>query len=96
VSAKSVLGDGVNRVELYPLRGVTSERQMMAYFPEHRLLYGSDPFQKISDTEYFTPQTVGEVVTAVEREHLVVDRFFMMHVDPTPWPELPEVLKRAK
>lgn len=86
----------MNRVELYPLRGVTSERQMMAYFPEHRLLYGSDPFQKISDTEYFTPQTVGEVVTAVEREHLVVDRFFMMHVDPTPWPELPEVLKRAK
>ena len=37
---------------------------MMAYFPEHRLLHVSDPFQKISDTEYFTPQTVGEVVAA--------------------------------
>jgi hypothetical protein len=68
---------------------------MMAYFPERRLLYGSDSFQKISDTEYFTPQTVGEVVAAVEREHLAVDRFFMMHVDPTSWRELGKVLTGA-
>jgi hypothetical protein len=95
VSSKTVLGDGSNRLELYPLRGVTSERQMMAYFPEHRLLYGSDPFQKISGTEYFTPQTVGEVVAAVEREHLAVDRFFMMHVDPTSWGEVGKVLTGA-
>jgi hypothetical protein len=68
---------------------------MMVYFPEHRLLYGSDPFQKITDTEYFTPQTVGEVVAAVERERLAVGRFFMMYVDPTSWTELGAVLKRA-
>jgi len=95
VSSKTSLGTGPNRIELYPLRGQTTERQMMVYFPEHQLLYGSDPFQKITDTEYFTPQTVDEVVAAVEREHLVVDRFFMMHVDPTPWTELGAVLKRA-
>jgi pimeloyl-ACP methyl ester carboxylesterase len=88
VSSKSTLGAGSNRLELYPLRGITSERQMMVDFPEHRLLYGSDAFQKISGSEYFTPQTVGEVIGAVEREHLAVDRFFMMHVDPTRWSQL--------
>jgi len=39
--------------------GQTTERQMMVYFSEHQLLYGSDPFQKITDIQYFTPQTVG-------------------------------------
>jgi hypothetical protein len=92
VSTKTTVGQGANRLELYPSRGVTSERQMLAYFPEHRLLYGSDMFQKTSDAEYFTPQTVGELVAAVGREHLAVDRFFMMHVDPASWRELGNVL----
>jgi hypothetical protein len=90
VGARTVIGSGPNRIELYPLRGVTSERQMMAYFPQHRLLYGSDPFQKGKDG-YFGPQTVSELVQAVEREHLAVDRFFMMHMPPTPYAELASV-----
>ncbi len=95
VSTRTTLGDGSNLIELYPSRGATSERQMLAYFPEHRLLYGSDLCQKNSDTEYFTPQTVGELVAAVGREHLAVDRFFMMHVDPTSWQQLVRVLTIA-
>jgi hypothetical protein len=55
VSGKTVIGSGPNRMELYPIRGETSERQMMVYFPEHRLLYGNDPFQKIPDGTYFYP-----------------------------------------
>jgi hypothetical protein len=58
VSKKMVIGSGANRMELYPIRGETSERQMMVYFPEHKLLYGSDPFQQMEDGSYFYPQTV--------------------------------------
>jgi len=42
-SGKTVVGTGSNRMELYPIHGETSERQMMVYFPQHKLLYGSDP-----------------------------------------------------
>lgn len=93
VSKKLVLGTGPNRVELYPLRGETTERQMMAYFPGHKLLYGSDAFQKLPDGKYFIPQTVWEVVNAVEREHLAVENFFMMHVPLTPWQDALNSLK---
>ena len=37
---------------------------MMVYFPEHKLLYGSDAFQKLPDGKYFYPQTVSEVAAA--------------------------------
>jgi hypothetical protein len=95
VSGKTVLGVGPNRLELYPIHGATSERQMMVYFPEYHLLYGSDPFQQNNDGSYFYPQTVSELTAAVGREHLVVDRFFMMHIGPTPWSDLPKVVEDA-
>jgi hypothetical protein len=85
VSEKLVIGAGPNRMEIYPIRGETSERQMMVYFPEHKLLYGSDVFQKLPDGKYFYDQTISEVATAVEREHLAVGTFFMMHMGLTPW-----------
>ena len=87
VNAKAVIGSGPNRIELYPINGQTTERQMMAYFPGHKLLYGSDAFQKFNN-QYFYPQTIGEVRDAVAREHLNVVTFFMMHMGPTPWREL--------
>ncbi len=75
--------------------GETSERQMMVYFPQHRLLYGSDPFQKQGDGSYFLPQTVSELTDAAARERLPVESFFMMHMGLTPWAELPAALVRA-
>jgi hypothetical protein len=95
VSGATTLGTGSNRIVLYPLQGETSERQMMAYFPAHRLLYGSDPFQRDQDGNYFYPQTVSELTDAVARERLDVQRFFMMHVPPTPWADLAAVLHAA-
>jgi hypothetical protein len=96
VSDKVVLGDGPNRLELYPLRGETSERQMMVYFPQHKLLYGSDPFQKDESGQYFYPQTVWEAKHAVEREKLQVETFFMMHMGPTPWSDLDKATAQAE
>ena len=68
---------------------------MMVYFPEHKLLYGSDPFQWDGE-KYFYPQTVWELMHAVEREKLVVDTFFMMHIGPTKWSELPKAIEEAE
>ena len=94
VSRKTLIGTGPNRIELYPLRGETSERQMMAYLPGQRLLYGSDPFQRTGDGEYSDDQAVSELLDTVAREHLDVDRFFMMHLGPTPFSELKAALQR--
>jgi hypothetical protein len=96
VTEKVVIGEGPNRMEIYPLRGETSERQMMVYFPEHKLLYGSDAFQKLPDGKYFYPQTVSEVVAAVERERLVVETFFMMHMPLTLWQDALKVQQAAQ
>lgn len=94
VSSKTTIGAGANRIELYPIHGETSERQMMVYFPEHKLLYGSDPFQQM-DGKFFYPQTVYELQAAVEREHLAVDRFFMMHIGPNPWSAAVKAVQEA-
>lgn len=96
VSSKTVIGTGPNRIEIYPIHGETSERQMMVYFPEHKLLYGSDPFQQLEDGKLFYPQTVFELQSAVEREHLTVERFFMMHIGPTPWSRVLETVANAQ
>jgi hypothetical protein len=92
VNAKLALGAGPNRMEIYPLRGETTERQMMVYFPEHKLLYGSDAFQKTPDGKWFYTQTISEVAAAVEREHLAVETFFMMHMGITPWQDALQAL----
>ena len=96
VHGKTTLGTGRNRMDIYPMHGETSERQLMVYFPEYRLLYGSDPFQQNDDGSYFFPQTVTELMDAVAREHLDVQQFFMMHIGPTPWPDLAKAVKSAE
>ncbi len=95
VSGKTVLGDGDNRIEMYPLRGETTERQLMVYFPQHKLLYASAAFEK-DDGQYFYPQTVWEVIHAVEREHLQVNSFITMHMLATAWSDLDKAMAQAE
>jgi hypothetical protein len=96
VQGKLELGSGPNRLVMIPLRGETTERQMLVYFPEKKLLYGSDAFQKQQDSTYFHPQTISEVASVVEREHLAVEKFFMMHMELTPWSEPIAALNAAQ
>ena len=95
VHGKTILGTGDNRIEIYPIRGETSERQMMVYFPERKLLYGSDPFQPDQNGGLYFPQTVSELTDDVAREHLVIDQFFMMQVDLNPWTRLAAAIEKA-
>jgi hypothetical protein len=88
VSGRQIVGSGANRMELYPLRGASTERQYMVYFPEHRLLYASDTLVINPDHTLYDPQLMHEVRQAVEREHLAVDTVYAMHQGPIPWKDV--------
>jgi hypothetical protein len=85
VSARVAIGTGASRLEIYPLRTATGERQMMIYWPAHELLYTSDLFTLLPTGEVFLPQQVSELVDAVAREQLTVRQAFGMHYDAVPW-----------
>lgn len=94
VSQKVVVGAGANRAELYPLRGASTERQYMVYFPEHYLLYASDTLVLNDNGSLYDPELMREVFDAVTRERLNVTTVFAMHQAPLPWKQV-ETLVRA-
>jgi hypothetical protein len=95
VSGKVEIGSGPNRMELYPLRGASTERQYMVYFPEHRLLYASDTLVINPDKTLYDPELMYEVQQAVQREHLAVDTVYAMHQGPTPWKDVLALLEKS-
>jgi len=96
VSAKEVLGSGDNRMELYPLRGASTERQYMVYFPEHHLLYASDTLAMNDDGTLYDPELMFEVVQAAKRENLKVETVFAMHQGPMPWSQVVNLVEKAQ
>ena len=89
VSAKTLIGRGRNRIELYPTRSVTD--RLMAYFPEQRLLYASDltvrnitaPLKRGAVSQFLP-----DLINAVKREKLEVENAFSLHMPLFPWPVL--------
>jgi hypothetical protein len=88
LASKESLGTGENRMELYPLRGASTERQYMVYFPARHLLYASDTLVMNANHTLYDPQLMHEVRQAVEREHLSVETVYAMHEGPTPWKDV--------
>ncbi|GGA31249.1 hypothetical protein [Dyella nitratireducens] len=95
VGDRLVLGEGANQVVLYPLRGASTERQYMVYFPQHKLLYASDTLALNPDNTLYDPDLMYEVAQAVAREHLQVDTVYAMHEGPTPWTQIQQQLAQA-
>jgi hypothetical protein len=95
VSKRLEVGRGANRAVLIPLRGATTERQFMVYFPEHRLLYASDTLVVNPDHTLYDPEMMHEVIQAAEREHLQVDTVYAMHEGPTPWKDVVKMVDAA-
>lgn len=96
VSGKEEVGSGSNRLELYPLRGASTERQYMAYFPEHHLLYASDTLVINDDNTLYDPELMSEVAQAVKRENLEVETVFAMHQGPTSWSRVLTLLAKSE
>jgi hypothetical protein len=92
VAARAPVGTGSNQFVIYPFRTASGERQMMLYWPAHRLLYTSDLFT-IQDSYVFLPQQVAEATEAVTRERLDVATAFGMHYDAIPWTKVIESAK---
>jgi len=67
----------------------------MAYFPERRLLYGSDVFQHDERGRFTFTEQVLELAEAVQRHHVAVDRLIMMHLGPIPWSQVTASLPRC-
>jgi uncharacterized protein (DUF736 family) len=95
VGDRTELGKGSNRAVLYPLRGASTERQYMVYFPQRKLLYASDTLVLNDDHTLYDPELMYEVMQAVAREHLQVDTVYAMHEGPTPWPDVRRLVERA-
>jgi hypothetical protein len=96
VAKKQEVGGGANRIELYPLRGASTERQYMVYFPEHHLLYASDTLALNDDGSLYDPELMYEVAQAVKRENLIVDTVFAMHQGPMPWEQVTVLIEKSR
>jgi hypothetical protein len=96
VAKKQEVGAGANRMELYPLRGASTERQYMVYFPGHHLLYASDTLALNDDGTLYDPELMQEVAQAVKRENLIVDTVFSMHQGPLPWDKVMEMIEKSR
>lgn len=96
VSKKTVIGTGVNQLELYPIRTETGERMMMIYAPQLKVLYGADLVQPMPNGKFFMgSEYISELRDAAEREKLQVDRVFAIHAPPLEWKKVLETLDDA-
>jgi hypothetical protein len=95
IGNKTVIGDGANRLELYPVRGSGGERMMLVHLPEVKTLYGSDLVQPGREGGFFSPQYLTEVAEVVNREKLDVKHVYAMHLDARPWSTVVEAINRA-
>ena len=95
VSSPTTIGSGANRMVLYPIRSEAGERQMMVYFPEHRLLYASDLAQPEQSGAWIV-EYYDELKHAAARERIQVETVFAMHMSPTPWQKLISVLPTSE
>ena len=96
VSGKKEVGSGVNRMELYPLRGASTERQYMVYFPDHHLLYASDTLALNADGSLYDPELMYEVAQAVKRDNLIVEKVYAMHEGPVDWSKVIALIEKAQ
>lgn len=85
-----------NHLVIAPIRGEGAERMLMVYFPDKKLLYGSDLVQPMSDGSLFFLQYPDELRAAVERERFAVDTVFAMHATPRPWSRVLEAIQQGK
>jgi len=91
VSGRTTIGNGANRINLYPVGGPYAERMLMAYLPDHKLLYGADlvfmnrgPDGKPSGGFLITPAE--DLRNAVAREKLDVDKVLcVQNYGPFSW-----------
>ncbi|HEX2092617.1 MAG TPA: hypothetical protein VHG28_09460 [Longimicrobiaceae bacterium] len=79
------LGRGSNRITLIPARGQQGASMLLAYLPEHRLLYASDVLIPERFEPNFAAGYRAELIRTVERLRLPVSAVFALHLPLIPW-----------
>lgn len=92
ISKRTTVGTGPNRTELIPFNTEASERMMMVYFPEYKLLYASDLYQPGNSQKHYTY----EVIQAVEREKIEVESVFAMHSQVVKYTDIVNLIHKLK
>jgi len=83
------LGTGDNRLVMYAYKTETGDRQMMVYFPHHKIVYASDLYQhKDQQGKYWNPQIAWEVYHSIKTRKITVDKFYAMHSGVLPFSDL--------
>ena len=69
----------------------------MVYFPEHKLLYGSDLVQPGQQAgSFFMPEYLLELMESVRREKLAVTGIFAMHMGVKPWADIEAAVAKVQ
>ena len=93
VSRVTTIGSGPNRVVLYPIRASTNQ-VLMAYFPDHQLLYTADMAGQAGPGGVFVyPQSIWELQREVQQQAIKVQTIIGIHLLPTPWSKLESQLQ---
>ena len=93
VSKKVVLADKENPIEIYPIATETGERMMMVYLPKSKILYSADLVQPSQGEKFFMRQYIYEIIEAINREGLQVDKIIGMHQPVIDYQELLDFMK---
>ncbi len=81
IDSKVEIGEGSNRVVVYPVHGSGLERALYGYFPERRLLYAPDVIQRSGD-HWFGLNFLSELLDALSRDGVRPETAFSIHSGP--------------
>ena len=93
VSAKTTIGTGPTRLDIYPIRGHGDERMMMVYVPGEHLLYGSS--NDVNLQQKPKPRATFnafELVRRVDDLHLSVREYVAIHTPKMPWSDFRDIV----
>lgn len=95
VSGKTVIGDGDNRLEIYPIRAAAAQ-MMMVYFPHHQVLYTAEMAQPLGPGGSFIyPHDLSSLLQTIKDEKIPVKTVIGMHMSPTPLDKVADAVDKA-
>lgn len=95
MSGPTSIGDGPNRITLFPVTAAT-QPMLMTYIAGARLLHTGEMVQPLGPGgSILFPESLIELTDTVRANNLAVERIIGMHMSPTPWKAVGETLRQA-
>jgi hypothetical protein len=95
VSMPTTIGEGTNKLVLYPIRSSTGQ-MMMTWLPDAHILDTAEMAQPLGPNNTFLyPQSLWELMESAKRYQLPVEKIIGMHMSPTDWALLLKTVDEA-